>query len=62
MNYLVITDEGRVFAFNPSDYRYVVNRKDLDEGKYEPRIESKRDGDKIKIRVSQLVPPLVKIQ
>lgn len=61
MSYIVKTEDGRLVAFNPNDYRFIVNHKDLVEGKYEPQIETTRtDGGKVKMRITQLMPPLVK--
>lgn len=60
---MITTDEGKVLAFAPDDYRYVVHQRDVDEGKYEPRIESTRiDGDRVQCVISQTIPPLVKIR
>jgi hypothetical protein len=61
--FLVIGDDGKVFTFTPDDWRWVVNQKDLEEGKYEPKVEERKvEGDKVAMRITQLIPPLAKIR
>jgi hypothetical protein len=60
---IYITDDGRLLAFDPADYRWVPKVEDLEAGVYGPRFEGeiKVDGS-YEMRMAQAMMPLVKVR
>lgn len=60
---IFITEDGRAVPFNTDEWAFMPHVEDLKAGVYDLKQEVvKVEEDKITVRFSQLMPPLVKVR
>lgn len=60
---IYISDDGNLYALNPSDYRWMPKVEDIEAGVYEPQFEVHPNADgNYDLQVSQTMMPLVRLR